>query len=107
MIENKSYEILTCKILEMSNFGRAILTRGSGDKAMPLYQYFQPLDGLPDPSGPLSASVSPVAIKDANMAVRNAKQAKKQTQARGHGNAQAHTKIKIRKFLLKALRPFL
>ena len=37
---------------------------GSGDKAMALYQYFQPSDGLPDASGPLSASVSPAAIKD-------------------------------------------
>ena len=35
----------------MSKFERAILIRGSGDKAMALYQYFQPLDGLPDPSG--------------------------------------------------------
>ena len=26
-----------CKILETSNFERAILTRGSGDKAMALY----------------------------------------------------------------------
>ena len=31
-----------------------------------IYQYFQPSDGLPDPSGPLSSSVSPAAIKDAN-----------------------------------------
>ena len=56
----------------MLNFEQAILTRGSGDKGMPLYQYFQPLDGLPDPSGPLSTSVSPVPIKDASEAVRNA-----------------------------------
>ena len=35
----------------MSNFEQAILIRGSGDKAIALYQYFQPLDGLPDPSG--------------------------------------------------------
>ena len=27
--------------------------------------------------------------------------------AMGHGNAQVHTKIKIQKFLLKALRPFI
>ena len=38
---------------------------------MALYQYFQPSDGLPDPSGPLSASVSPAAIKDGNEAVRS------------------------------------
>ena len=43
---------------------------------MALYQYFQPLDGLPDPSGPLSASVSPAAIKDANEAVRSATRSK-------------------------------
>ena len=55
---------LTCKILEASNFEHAILTRGS---TMVIYQYFKPLDGLTDPSGPLSASISPVAIKDANM----------------------------------------
>ena len=54
-----------------SNFERVIPTRGSGDKAMALYQYFQPSDDLPDPSGPLSASVSPAAIKDANEAVRS------------------------------------
>ena len=67
---------LTCKILETSNFERAILTRGSGDKAMALYQYFQPSDGLPDPSGPLSASVSPAVIKDANEAVRSVTRSK-------------------------------
>ena len=50
----------------MSNFEWGILTRGNSDKAKALYQYFQPSDGLLDPSGPLSASVSPVAIKDAN-----------------------------------------
>ena len=60
---------LTCKI---SNFEGAILTCGS---AMALYQ-FRPLDGLPDPSGPLSASVSPAAIKDAIEAVRNVTQSK-------------------------------
>ena len=41
-----------------------------------MYQYFQPLDGLPDPSGPLSASVSPAAIKDAIEAVRSVTQSK-------------------------------
>ena len=29
---------------------------------MALYKYFKPADGLPDPSGPLSAAVSPAAI---------------------------------------------
>ena len=58
-------------ILETSNFEWAILTRGSGDKTMALYQYFQPSDSLPDPSGPLSTSISPAAIKDANEAVRS------------------------------------
>ena len=53
----------------MSNFEQAILTCGSSDTAIALDQYFQPSDGLPDLSGPLSASVSPVAIKDANKAV--------------------------------------
>ena len=57
------------QILETSNFEQAILTCGSGDTVISLYQYFQPSDGLPDPSGPLSVSVSPVAIKDANKAV--------------------------------------
>ena len=57
----------------MSNFECAILKHGSDDKAMALSQYFQPLGGLPDPlSGPLFASGSPVAIKDANEAVRSA-----------------------------------
>ena len=137
----------------MSTFERAILMRGSGNKAMALYQHFQALDGLPDPSGPLSASVSPAAIKDAKEAVRSATWSKPRGKyatftpeqqvaigeyaslhgnqadirhfskklgvemkvtlvqtwklARGRGNLQAHTKIKIRKFLLKALRPFI
>ena len=41
---------------------------------MVLYRYFQPLNAgtVPDPSGPLSAYVSPGAIKDANEAARNA-----------------------------------
>ena len=47
----------------MSDFEWVILTRGSGDKAMALYQHFQPLDSLRDLSGSLSASVSPTAIK--------------------------------------------
>ena len=63
-----------CKSLETSKFEWAILTRGSGDKAVALYQYFQPSNGLPDPSGPLSASVSPVTIKDANKAVKSTTQ---------------------------------
>ena len=41
---------------------------------MALYRYFQPSGVLPNPSGPLSAYVSPAAIKDANEAVRNASQ---------------------------------
>ena len=44
------------------------------DRAMALYRYFQPSSTLPDSSGPLSAHVSPAAIKDANEAVRNASQ---------------------------------
>ena len=44
------------------------------NRVMALYRYFQPLSALPDPSGPLSAHVSPAAIKDANEAVRNASQ---------------------------------
>ena len=43
---------------------------------MALHLYFQPLDGLPDPSGPLSTSVSPAAIEDAIKAVRSATQSK-------------------------------
>ena len=66
--KNKSYEILPCKSLEISNFERAILTRGSGDIAMVLYLSFQPSDSLGRSSGPLSASVSPTVIKDANKA---------------------------------------
>ena len=54
----KNTKNLTCKILETSNLERAILTRGSGDKVMTLYQYLQPSDGLPDASGPLCASVA-------------------------------------------------
>ena len=65
-----------CKSLETSKFEWAILTRGSGDKAVALYQYFQPSNGLPDPSGSLSASVSHVTIKDANEAVRSTTQSK-------------------------------
>ena len=38
---------------------------------MALYRYFKPSGGLPDPSGPLSASVSPVMIKEANETVRS------------------------------------
>ena len=43
---------------------------------MALCRYFKPLDAgaVPDPSRPLSAHVSPGAIKDANEAVRNASQ---------------------------------
>ena len=41
---------------------------------MALYQYLQPSGTLPNPNGPLSAYVSPVAIKDANEAVRNSSQ---------------------------------
>ncbi len=31
---------------------------------MAIYRYFRPVDALPGPSGPLSASVSPAAVKD-------------------------------------------
>ncbi len=40
--------------------------------ALYMYRYFQTVDALPDTSGPLSASLSPAAIKDANEAVRSA-----------------------------------
>ena len=70
--ENKHYKNLTCKNFRSGRFEWAILTRGSGDKAMALYQYFQPLDILPAPSGPLCASISPAVIKYANEAVRSA-----------------------------------
>ena len=43
---------------------------------MILYKYFQPSDALPDPSRPLSASISPAVIKDANEAVRSATRSK-------------------------------
>ena len=39
-------------------------------QTMALYKYFKPLDGLPDPSGPLSVSVCPAAINEANEALR-------------------------------------
>ena len=101
------------QILETSDFEQAILTCGSGDTEIVLYQYFQPSDSLPDPSGPLSASVILVAIKDANKAVTTTSLSVKGCfecelvkLARGCDNVQAHTKIKIRKFLLKALQPF-
>ncbi len=35
-------------------------------RCMYMYRYFQTVDALPDTSGPLSASLSPAAIKDAN-----------------------------------------
>ena len=44
-------------------------------KDMALYWYFQHLDALPDPKGRLSSSVSPLAIKDANEAVKSATRA--------------------------------
>ena len=40
-------------------------------QTMILYRYFKPSDSLPDPSGPLSASVGPGEIKEANEAVRS------------------------------------
>ncbi len=40
--------------------------------ALYMYRYFQTVDALPDTSGPLSASLSPAAIKDVNEAVRSA-----------------------------------
>ncbi len=42
---------------------------------MALYRYFQTVDALPDTNGPLFASLSPAAIKDANEAVRSATRA--------------------------------
>ena len=50
------------------------LSCGNVDRVMMLHYYFQPSGTLPDPSGPLSAHVSPAAIKDANEAVRNVSQ---------------------------------
>ena len=47
------------------------------NQAMALYRYFQhSTDALPDPSGPLSTSVRPAAIKDANEAVRSVPRSK-------------------------------
>ena len=63
------------KILQTSNFEQAIITCGAY-KAVALYHYFQPSDSLPDHSGPLSVSVSPVPIKDANEPVRSATRSK-------------------------------
>ncbi len=40
--------------------------------ALYMYRYFQTVDAFPDTSGPLSASLGPAAIKDANEAVRSA-----------------------------------
>ncbi len=40
--------------------------------ALYMYRYFQTVDALPDTSRPLSASLSPAAIKDPNEAVRSA-----------------------------------
>ena len=45
-------------------------------RLMARYRYFNCLDALPDPSGPLSVLVSPEAIKDVNEAVRTATHAK-------------------------------
>ena len=64
-----SHDIIWWKILEISNFEWAILTRGSSDKAMALYQYFQPSDSHPDPIWLLSESVGLAAIKGTNNAV--------------------------------------
>ena len=50
------------KISISQNFERAIPTCGSGTEAMAFYWHFQPSDDLPDPSGLLSASLSPVTI---------------------------------------------
>ena len=63
------------KILQTSNFEQAIITCGAY-KAVALYHYLQPSDSLPDPSGPLSVSVSPAPIKDANEPVRSATRSK-------------------------------
>ena len=39
---------------------------------MALYRYFaKASNGLPDPSGPLSSSIGPAAIKEANEAVKS------------------------------------
>ena len=41
-------------------------------QSMAMYRYFKPSDSFPDPSRPLSASVSSAVIKEANKAVRSA-----------------------------------
>ena len=66
----------TFEILMPSHFERGQFPTWYIDRAMALCRYFKPLDAgaIPDPSGPLSAHVSPGAIKDANEAVRNASQ---------------------------------
>ena len=66
----------TFEILMLSHFECEQSPTWYVDRAMALCWYFKPLDegALPDPSRPLSAHVSPGAIKDANEAVRNASQ---------------------------------
>ena len=61
------------KMLITSNFQRGQSPTWYVDRAMALYQYFQPsgAGAVPDPSGPLSTHVSPAVIKDAIEAVRN------------------------------------
>jgi len=39
------------------------------DLTMSIYRYLQPVNSLPQPDGPLSSSLPPVAIKEANKSV--------------------------------------
>ena len=59
---------------------------------MALYRYFQPSGALPNPSGPLSAYISPAAIKDANEAVMRTYK-NKNTNIYSEGLTAIYTKI--------------
>ena len=69
-------KIFAFEIVIMPNFKHGQSLTWYVDRTKALDWYFQPSGTrvIPDPSGPLSAHVSPAAIKDANDAVRNASQ---------------------------------
>ncbi len=73
---------------------------------MALYRYFRPMDPLPGPSGPLSASVNPAAIKDT---IRKTYARTRGPSIWGCGDACmcAHAKILNAKFYSKAISRFL
>ena len=72
------------KVIFLSNFECRQSFMWYVDRVMALYCYFQPLGAgsVPDPSGPLSAHISPAAIKDANEAVRNVSQGSSKPRAK-------------------------